>query len=689
MTSTSENSKPVFFTLAIGDRENLQAYLRTIEVEDSLIRPFRIRLRLEFPDENEVPEKSLLKKKVLLCFDPEAVDMAHFSFPRQIKTEYRGYVAEERKFFEEKGEIPEKKDFFFDLTIHHPLYLLHKGGQARIFSINTDNNETAGENNLQAILDAVLAPYRNRMSIYGVETITYDPAISQESIDYVTQYAENDLHFLLRMCETRGIHFVTNRDGVVFRSSQSDLPAPYQLPPESTPWIEVRDSNNSCILESRNSDCLRPFDDPPEIVPAAVYEIHEGSPAVYRQLHHKDENEGNRLLEIIGCSMKYAEKEIRISSRLFPKRETKPLIGAHTGDVAAIGEKAFRVHRVKWSCQCTRGSLHEYRLDVFTNESDIPYYPPQELSKPKISGFHRAVVIAPTSETKADSERLGRIKIRFLWDNDSEKRLLERPEYTCWIRTMMPFAGENHGLYAMPRPGDEVIIAFEDGDPDRPVCLGSVYNMGSDFLTGGLELVEGQGASDSQMKGVKLKTPGNLAMEFYETEGLLTSKKYVFISVDEKISLKMELDNGDSKCRLESDGTISFEGDDEIKAESEKILLSQSRKKGRIEIDKDGSVTVDSQSDVTIKSGEKGSIIIDKNGTVTMDGNKDVIIKSDGKIILRTGKSGSIRMDEKGNMDLKGKRLKIEGTDIQLKGKSLNVKIDGNAKVKAKKINLN
>ena len=91
--------------------------------------------------------------------------------------------------------------------------------------------------------------------------------------------------------------------------------------------------------------------------------------------------------------------------------------------------------------------------------------------KPTIPGTQTAVVTGPPGEEIWPDEH-GRIKVQFFWD-----RVGERDEQTtCWIRCAQIAAGKNWGAMFIPRIGQEVVVTYLEGDPDRPLIIGSVYN---------------------------------------------------------------------------------------------------------------------------------------------------------------------------------------------------------------------
>lgn len=98
-------------------------------------------------------------------------------------------------------------------------------------------------------------------------------------------------------------------------------------------------------------------------------------------------------------------------------------------------------------------------------------YSPPRFSKPLIIGCQTAIVVGPErSETYVDN--YARVKVQFHWDRYNNYN----DESSCFIRVAQLWAGNQWGSLFMPRVGQEVIVHFLDGDPDRPIICGSVYN---------------------------------------------------------------------------------------------------------------------------------------------------------------------------------------------------------------------
>ncbi|MGA1552701.1 MAG: type VI secretion system Vgr family protein [Burkholderiaceae bacterium] len=119
---------------------------------------------------------------------------------------------------------------------------------------------------------------------------------------------------------------------------------------------------------------------------------------------------------------------------------------------------------------------HTLQDETYWNEcrafrQSLPFRPRRSLKKPRISGSHSAVVVGPSDE-KIWVDELGRVRVRFFWDQHSPNDSTS----SCWIRVSQSWAGSSWGSVFLPRVGHEVLVSYIDGDPDRPVVTGSVYH---------------------------------------------------------------------------------------------------------------------------------------------------------------------------------------------------------------------
>ncbi len=117
-----------------------------------------------------------------------------------------------------------------------------------------------------------------------------------------------------------------------------------------------------------------------------------------------------------------------------------------------------------------KGNAEYY--NSFTCISDSVIFRPQRTTaKPLISGLQSAVVVGPKGE-EIYTDKYGRVKVQFFWDREGKRD----ENSSCWIRCAQRVAGNKWGHMAIPRIGQEVLVEFVEGDPDRPTIVGSVYN---------------------------------------------------------------------------------------------------------------------------------------------------------------------------------------------------------------------
>ncbi len=103
--------------------------------------------------------------------------------------------------------------------------------------------------------------------------------------------------------------------------------------------------------------------------------------------------------------------------------------------------------------------------------ASVPYRPPRITPKPFVQGPQPALVVGKAGE-EIWVDKYGRVIVQFYWDRLGQKN----ENSSCWIRVSQPWAGSNWGAIWIPRIGQEVLVSFLEGDPDRPIITGRVYN---------------------------------------------------------------------------------------------------------------------------------------------------------------------------------------------------------------------
>lgn len=113
----------------------------------------------------------------------------------------------------------------------------------------------------------------------------------------------------------------------------------------------------------------------------------------------------------------------------------------------------------------------EYENDFYALPAGVAWRPDRTRPKPRVHGIQTATVVGPAGE-EIHTDAHGRIQVQFHWDAQATSNA----GLSCYLRVMQSLAGNGWGAVFLPRVGMEVVVSFIDGDPDRPMVTGCLYN---------------------------------------------------------------------------------------------------------------------------------------------------------------------------------------------------------------------
>jgi type VI secretion system secreted protein VgrG len=113
----------------------------------------------------------------------------------------------------------------------------------------------------------------------------------------------------------------------------------------------------------------------------------------------------------------------------------------------------------------------EWTLTATGVFAQFTYRPERHTPRPRIYGVQSAIVVGPSGQDIYTDE-FGRVRVQFPWDREGTFD----DKSSCWMRVSQSWAGGGFGTVLIPRVGHEVLVEFFEGDPDRPVVTGRVYN---------------------------------------------------------------------------------------------------------------------------------------------------------------------------------------------------------------------
>jgi type VI secretion system secreted protein VgrG len=315
---------------------------------------------------------------------------------------------------------------------------------------------------------------------YPANTIDLRLLGDHQEREYVVQYAETDAVFVRRLCEEEGLYFrFEDKDGVeVFvleDASPHAAPAsPAKLPIVDRPRLEAGAPVAFMASASRRRRpgkvTLRDHDpDKPSLLlegtAAAGKDVERGAEVYSAPGRFRTPADGERKATRLLESLRAEASVVRFESNavgLAPGLVVE-LDQAAAGSAHVEGQLFIVAVEHAWSGEPARWSMKVSAIPLAT-----PYRLPLVTPRPKIHGAQSALVTGAAGD-EIHTDAAGRVKLRFLWDReqaDDDKSSLP-------VRTMQP---NLPGAMLLPRLGWEAIVAFEQGDPDRPVVLGRAYN---------------------------------------------------------------------------------------------------------------------------------------------------------------------------------------------------------------------
>jgi type VI secretion system secreted protein VgrG len=470
LTLTFAKAPEVFSVRSISGGEELGA-----------LYEYHVELTTELP---EVDVRSFLGQPMTVHVDLGDNDFRHLS----------GVVSKIRR-----GEN-DFEDTVYHVTLRPEQHKLSYRHNCRIFQDTT-------------VVDVVKALFAE----HGLRSVRESLFEQYRKWDYLTQYRESDLEFMRRILALEGIYFYFDH-----------LPDGHQLVlADSISSHSERDGFGSVPLSRAreivdSSDCLTWWSETYELAtqavsvrdfdfrhrgPSAVLKAEKGSGAKeqdakaeryeYPGIIALHENETNTSEEAKILKGELAEGERLSSVRLEEKQSKVECYEAEgnarclqVGSLFAVSTTPALAGRQFLIVSTEVTFRNPLRLGQGGNSIDDRSYVRltaidsktqfrmPRIEKPVVLGAQTARVVG-AKDDEIMTDKYGRVKVKFHWDR--KENTAEEPEEksSCWVRVAHPWAGSKWGAIHIPRVGNEVVVQFMDGDPDRPLVMGGVYNVGN------------------------------------------------------------------------------------------------------------------------------------------------------------------------------------------------------------------
>ncbi len=486
---------------------------------------------------------------------------------------------------------------------------------------------------------------------------------------YCVQHHETDLAFVTRLLEEEGIPYYFRHDGDEGETLvlAEDAPRWDDVPStttsfaisdgngavrsdESVQWFDLCGAMQSTSRTVRDYDFTRPratlhltqtqpgvkgerpvYDHPSRL---DIYQYSEGS-------HTHEAHDGSRQARV-----RYQRDASRTrigrgagNATGFAPGHVFELTGHHRHD----GDGRYLLTRVEHTLQAWSdlpedvrasehlvGALREAGVNVekgraqarrYVNEFEVvpasaPWRPAKVTPRPTVKGSQTARVVGPAGE-EIWVDWHGRIKVQFHWDREGN----EDEHSSCWIRTQQNWAGADWGFMFTPRIGMEVVVTFLDGDPDRPLVTGCVYN--------GENHVPYELPKDKARSTIKTRsTPGGEGFNELRFEDTKNAEE-VFIHAQRDFN---EIVLHDQNTKVDHDQTLAI-GNDRTKTikGQERVTVEKNR---TTLIHENDHLEITENLDILVHGSRGASVQVDE--TLYLRADKRIVIECGGSQIVMT-----------------------------------------------------
>ena len=651
--------------------------LRSFTGTEAISEPFRFRLNMLSEDHN-INFSSLIGQKVT------------FGIKMYEPGEERYFHGHVRTFVQLPGE---ERLATYQAEIVPWLWFLTRTADCRIFQHMT----------VPDIIEQVLKDF-------GLQDFEVQLQGSYDPWEYCVQYRETAFHFVSRLMEQEGIFYFFRHEKQKHVLVLGDSATVHKPCPGHAQVLYEREvgpgakEHEDVVLDWRCEQDFRSGK-----LALTDYNFETPSTGLLASIDSQIDQGGNKRFELFDYPGEYENRdqgdkwaELRMEQEELPHARVN---GASNCRGFTAGSKfeltGFERHDQNAAHVLTRvthtaeeGAFYsgagageaKYSNNFEAIPHTVRFRPPRTTEKPAVRGAQTAVVVGPSGE-EIYCDKYGRVKVQFFWDRRGKKD----ENSSCWIRVSHPWAGKNWGAVAIPRIGQEVVVDFLEGDPDRPLITGRVYNaqqmppydLPTNQTQTGIKSRSSKGGASSNFNEIRMEDKKGQEELYIHAE----KDKRVIVENDRTESVGRNESIGIGNNRTESvgnDETISIGNNrTESVGNDENIDIGRDRsrsvgKNESINIGENRTEAVEKNEDITI--GENRTHGIGKNDQ--LDVGKKMLVTVGDEIVIRTG-DASITMKKNGDIQIKGKNINVIGS-----GK-IGIKASSDVNIKGSKVTNN
>lgn len=487
------------------------------------------------------------------------------------------------------------------------LWMLSLAADNRIFQ-----NQSVPDILAAVFGDAGFTDYRNSL------TETYPP------LEYCVQFQETSFAFASRLMEAAGISYffehsesahtlVLADDAAAFKDCENAASIPFLPLAAGDDWLsDLRIT--TLAVESGVAVQAYQSDDYNFTTPATELKVTSGSGArrVYEYPgQYQTVDAGETLAKRRIEAFQAAATEITGASPV------RALCAGGAFTLTGHPDPGLNARYVVRSVS-HHAARREYTNGFTAFPAATPFRPPRVTPPPRISGAQTAIVVGPSGK-EIYTDNYGRVKVQFHWDQHGQKD----ENSSCWIRVAQSWAGVGWGAFTLPRIGQEVVVTFLNGDPDRPLITGSVYN-GDNPVPYPLP--------DEQTKTV-LKSNSSAGGGGFNEIRLEDKKDSEEFHLHAQKDMTIEVLNTQTVTITQDRGVTISKGNDTLTVSEGDRTVAVSKGNETHNVAGTRDLTVTGNETHTNKADFSHSV----SGNFTLDVSGDITIKASGAVTLQAG----------------------------------------------------
>lgn len=316
------------------------------------------------------------------------------------------------------------------------------------------------------------------------------------------------------------------------------------------------------------------------------------------------------------------------------------------------------------------------------------FRPQQATPLPRIEGPQTAIVVGEDGE-EITTDKYGRVKVQFHWDREGKRD----QDSSCWVRVAQVWAGSGWGAMHIPRIGQEVIVEFLEGDPDRPIITGRVYNadnmppyaLPDNKTQSGIKSRSTKGGGPSNFNEIRFEDKKGSEELHVQAEKnhstLVKNDRSADVKANDSISV-----GGDRSVTVNGNLSVTVKGGGKSPNHSNLDVTGKHHVKASDTIEMEAptyikltcgdSFLLIEPGKITLTSGGKATVVLDANVLAKANGGAQILL--DPNVLVKSNAGSKVLLDANAQVKSSGgAQVQMDSNVLAQAADGANVTVDG------------